>query len=463
MVALRSDQTAVVADLVAAMREHQSVLVRAPCGWGKTVLASHMALGASRKRRKVIFAVHRKELLRQTAKTFDRFGIRYGYLAGGYGMDPFCDVHIATAQTLANRRRHLKCDLFVPDEAHLWGSGVRLEIIKEARGHGAKIVPLTATPKRSDGVGLKCIADTMVQGPAEAWLIEQGFLARYRAFAPDQPDFSGLHTRNYEYVQEELEDRFSKPTVTGNRVLAYRKYADGKRLIGYCYSRKNGEDTARAFRDDGIWSKFIDGETPDHIRREVISEFADNGGALINCQLFGEGFDLSAQIGRTVPIQAVGLWCPTQSESKAIQQQMRPMRPQPDPAILLDHVNMFRDHGFPDDEREYTLEDAVKKPKSEGGEASIPMTQCAKCFYSARGAFTVCPSCKAEREVKFRKVAETEGEIVEIDREAARRARRAEQGAARTLADLVALGRSKGYRAPEQWARHVLKARGVMA
>lgn len=458
MISLRPDQITAVLDLKAAMREHQSVLLRAPCGWGKTVLASHMAHGAMTKRRKVIFAVHRKELLRQTAKTFDRFGIRYGYLAGGYGPDPFCDVHIATAQTLANRRHHLKCDLFVPDEAHLWGSGVRLEIINEARGHGAKIVPLTATPKRGDGQGLKCIADVMVRGPSEAWLIEQGFLAKYRAFAPDSPDFTGLHTRNHEYVQGELEERFSKPAVTGSRVAAYLKYAAGKRMIGYCYSRKNGEETAREFREAGIWSQFLDGETPDEVRRQVISDFADRAGVLVNCQLFGEGFDLSAQVGRTVPIEAVGLWCPSQSESKAVQQMMRPLRPQPEAAILLDHVNMFRDHGFPDDDREYSLEDAEKKTPKEGGAPSIEMTQCAVCFYAKRGSFSVCPSCQAVREVRSRKVEEVEGEIVEIDREFVRRQQKVEIARARTVDALAALVVSKGYKLA--WIPMMMKARG---
>jgi uncharacterized protein (DUF2126 family) len=57
-------------------------------------------------------------------------------------------------------------------------------------------------------------------------------------------------------------------------------------------------------------------------------------------------------------------------------------------------------------------------------------------------------------------VEEREGELVELDREAAERARvaaRVEQGRSETLADLLALAARTGKKA--NWAHHVWRAR----
>lgn len=461
-ITLRDDQLDAVHRLRRAMVDYQSVLLHAECGWGKTVASAYMASGAHAKRKRVIFGVHRRELARQTAKTFDRFGIRYGFIAAGMRRDPFALVQIASHGTLMNRPELWNCDLFVPDEAHLWANGKRAEMIAGVRAHGAHIVPLTATPEQGSGVGLANIADHIVHGPNVAWLIERGHLARYKAFAPVAPDMSGLHTRAGDYITSELEDRFSKPTVIGDRVAAYRRFASGKRMIGYCYSRSNGGETAATFRNAGIAAEFLDGETPDDQRCNVIGAFADGRvRVLVNCQLFREGFDLSAQVGRTVPIQAAAFWCPTQSLPLAVQMMMRPLRPQPEPAILLDHVNLLATHGLPDDEREWTLEGVPKKDR----EAAIMTMRCPSCFGTVRPA-RICPECghemktDADGNMKLggRVVKEVAGEIVEVDVEALRRARKQEINAARSLDALVELAKVRGYKVG--WILNTMKARG---
>lgn len=462
MITLRDDQHSTVIDLRRALLDYQSVLLHAECGWGKTVVAAYMAAGAHKKRRRVIFGVHRRELARQTAKTFDRFGIRYGFVAAGMRSDPFALVQIASHRTLMLRPERWRADLFVPDEAHLWGTGDRAEMIQGMKDQGAKIVPLTATPERGNGIGLANIADHIVHGPDVAWLIERGHLARYKAFAPVSPDFTGLHSRGGDYITGELEDRFSKPTVIGDRVAAYRRFASGKRMIGYCYSRSNGEETAATFRAAGIRAEFLDGDTPDDTRINVIKAFADGRvEVLVNCQLFREGFDLSAQVGRTVPIQAAAFWCPTQSLPLAVQMMMRALRPQDDAAILLDHVNLLRDHGLPDDQREWTLEGVPKKSR----EAAIMTMRCPSCFGTVRPV-RVCPECghemktDADGNMKFggRVVKEVAGEIVEVDVEALRAARKQEIRQARSLDDLVSLAKARGYKIG--WILNIMKVRG---
>jgi len=475
MITLRPDQIRAVEDLRAALRTHQSVILQAPCGFGKTVVSAYMASGAHQKRKRVIFAVHRRELARQTAKTFDRFGIPYGYIMAGMPANPFASVQIASRDTLRSRPGMMGCDLFIPDEAHLWSSGTGAELIDEAAKSGAHIVPLTATPARGDGKPMRRIAEKIVCGPPVRDLIARGSLARYKAYAPSRPDLSGLHTRAGEYVASEVDELMSRPGVAKDAVRFYREYASGKRMIGFAPSRLRGNEYAQEFRDAGISAEFIDGETKDAERRNVIAAFADGRvKILMNVGLFREGFDLSAQVGYDVPIEAVGLYNPTQSLPLAIQMMMRPMRPQDGAAIILDHacVTVNRDgtinHGFPDDDRDWSLDGAIKGGKS--GEATIPTVTCSACFGVFRPAPT-CPYCGVERETFGREVEEFESQMAELDPERARMesdlaqrrkdAARREEGMARTVADLVAIAKARGYK--PGWIMAKAKAKRISA
>lgn len=400
-------------------------------------MAAYLALGATRKQRRVIFGVHRRELARQTALTFEKFGIPYGYIMAGQYSNPLAYAQIASADTLRNRPNLAKCDLLIPDEAHLWGSGTREELIHDAYRDGARIVPLTATPERGDGKGLGIvkrddemfgIADAMVMGPSEAWLIQHGLLARYKAFAPVSPDMSGFHVRAGDYIVSELEDAFDKPSIIGDAVTHYVKYANGRRMIGYCFSREHGRHMAAIFNAKGISAAFIDGETPDTERRKTIWDFARGIiKVLFNCQLFREGFDLSAQVGADVPIQAVGLYNPTKSLPLAVQMMMRGMRPQDGYSIILDHANILRDHGFPDDEREWSL-DGRKKGYGAPGDRAIPKCTCGKCFATFRpNDGSRCPYCGFTKDIHGREIATIEGDLLEVDPDLVRQARREEQ------------------------------------
>lgn len=461
MIILRPDQADAVADLRSALLTKDSALLQASCGFGKTIVACFMAQQAHQKRKRVIFGVHRRELARQTASTLARFGIPYGYIMDGMPFDPMATVQIASVQTLMNRMELLKCDLFIPDEAHLWGGQRRTEIINAARKHGY-VVPLTATPRRGNGDGLGDIADVIVPGPSTSWLIANGHLARYRPYAPKGgPDLSGLHTRNGDYIPSELEERFSRPAIYGDAVSAYLQYANGKRMIGFCYSRQHGRDMVAAFTAAGIPCAWMDGDTPDDQRKAIIAAFADRTiYVLFNCQIAREGFDLSAQVGRHVPIEAVGLYAPSQSLPLAIQMMMRPMRPQEGEAILLDHAAIFASHGLPDDDRPWTLDGKVAGSKP--GQASTPTCTCGKCYAIFRPA-AVCPYCKTPRVVDGRKVDLIEAEMGELDIASLRahqekRAKTFDVNSARTVEQLADVAVKHGHKVA--WLMHKHQSRG---
>lgn len=440
----------------AALTQHQSILLRAPTGFGKSVVAAYMAQQATLRGHKVIMGVHRKELARQLSTTFRMFGIQHGFIAAGMPENPFALAQIASADTLKNRAHLIRgCKLFIPDESHLWAAQNRALLIGLAKQEGAKVVALSATPQRLDGKPLSGLFDHLVDGPSVSWLIEQGHLSSYRVFAPPGAGTEGLHTRMGDYITSELEERFDRPAILGDAVQTWKDRAQGLRTIVFAISRAHGRHVQESYIERGVSAVYIDGATPHAERRKAIEAFADGvAPVLVNIQLCTEGFDLSAQVGRDVPVEAAQLLRPTKSLALAMQMMGRALRKKPYPAIILDHVGIIKDHGLPDDEREWSLEGRTKKP----GEATIPTRTCPECFAVHRPA-RVCPECGHEYAVtEGRQIEEVAGELAEIDVDALRRERKQEVGRAKTLPELVALAKARGY--SKGWVAQLLKARG---
>ncbi|WP_454618394.1 DEAD/DEAH box helicase [Bradyrhizobium cenepequi] len=461
---LRPDQEDVRAKLRVALRSSLSVLVFAPTGFGKTVLAAKLIelLFAAKKR--VIFCVHRVDLITQTAKTFERCGIPFSYIAAGYHYNPFHRVYIASIATLKNRLGKIPADYIMVDEAHLSAASGWAKVAHHYKGEGTRAIGLTGSPERLDGKPLGDVWDEMVMGPSVRWLIEQGHLSRYRAFAPAGIDLAGVHTRNGDYVASEIDDLMSGKAVLAGAVRHWRKFAGGKRTIAFAPSVARAEQLAAEFRANGVMAVALDGNTPQQDRRSAFLGFADRQiEVIVNCQLFCEGFDLAAQVDRDVTIEAVLQHSPTQSVAKHLQQLGRGLRKKSEPAILLDLVGNLSRLGLPDDEREWSLEGRKKNGRE------VENLTCPECFATHQPA-PKCTECGHVYPVKARDgiaqgrmLDEVEGELEEIDVAALRRERAREQSSAETLDDLIKLAMARGYKSPEKWAGHVWTARQANA
>ena len=162
------------------------------------------------------------------------------------------------------------------------------------------------------------------------------------------------------------------------------------------------------------------------------------------------GFDLSAQVGREVPVETIISLRPTASLALHLQMLGRGLRRKPNPAIFLDHAGNLARHGFPDDEREWTLEGRQAR------QAAQPNPRhCPQCHALHRGA--TCPECGYQHPIQARRIEAVEGELAEIARTEARLIARREQGQAKSLDELRALAARRGYRAG--WAERVFHAR----
>ena len=458
MITLYPHQESWVKELGLAFGRHRAVLGQAPTGCGKTVAAAAIAQRAGRRGNSIIFAVHRRNLIKQTSATFDEFGIEHSVIGAGYSYDPGLDIHVASIDTLRNRMERIKSPtILVIDEAHMAAAKTWAKVANFYKSRGTRILGLSATPSRLDGKPLGDLFDHMVKGPSVKWLMDEGYLSKYVAYAPSEPDLSSVHTRMGDFEKHELIEAVDKPKLTGDAARHYLKYASGTRAICYCCSIEHSKHVAEHFNANAIPAAHIDGKTPKDEQARVIRAFADGEySVLCNVELITTGFDLSAQVGRDVPVETIIILRPTQSEALHLQMIGRGLRRKPNPAVILDHSGNILRMGLPDQEREWTLEG--KKKRAKKTEDAVPVRQCPQC-YAAHEPAPQCPQCGFVYPVQSRELEEVDGELHQITEAMIKRNKIVEQARADTLDKLIALARARGYRNPEKWASFVFASR----
>ena len=372
-------------------QKHKRVVGVAPCGAGKTIMTGWMIRESLARNKKSIFFVHRKELIEQTAKTFNALEIPYGIIAAGAPSQLEIPVQIASVQTLARRVKWLKnyfaADFLICDECHHILASSYKNVLNAFPD--AYLLGVTATPMRMGGVTLADSFDSMVESLTVNQLIELGNLTRFQYFAPEfHADLSNVQVVHGDYANDEIAKIMTEKIILGDIVENYIKHAAGKSAICYCVNVEHSKEVAAAFQAAGIPVAHCDGETPANDRAFIVDSFRRGKiKVLCNAELFGEGFDVPG-------CQAVILARPTKSLTLYIQQAMRPLRPDPnDPnkvAVIIDHVQNYIRHGMPNDEREWSLDPDVKKK-----------IECPKCgnkivpdFIMLKdGRHRQCPNC----------------------------------------------------------------------
>lgn len=452
---MRDYQVATVADLRAALRRSRSVLLVLPTGGGKTAIASFITAGTIASGKAVAFNCHRAELVEQTSLTWRKYGLPHGFIAAGRPKSNAL-ANICSIDTLKNRLLTTpEPDVCIWDECHHLGAK-GWQAVKEAWTNAIHI-GLTATPWRLDGKGLGGQFEEIVIGPTPAWLIENRYLSQYEIFAPNPPDMKGVRRQAGDFNSKEASARMDIPKRIGDILTHWRRHANGMRTVAFGVNIADSKMIVDRFNAAGIPAAHLDGDTDKAERARVIQRFASGELTVVsNVALFGEGFDLSAIAQTDVTIDCLIDAAPTQSLSAVLQRWGRVLRPKDYPAVILDHAGNSNRHGFPDDEREWSLADRERSGKGGGASDGPPPPFTCKCFRQLRRPLpTHCPHCGTQLEAEAKPVEEGEGELVKLtaaDKAAIRSKRKAEESAAVTLHELVDLARRRGYTNPQAWA-----------
>lgn len=432
---------------------NKSILIQSPTGSGKTLLTAFMLKTAAEKGMVSWFIVHRRELIKQSMEQFKFVGLHHGVISANFDSRPNQLVQICSVQTLSRRhQKYRKPNLIVWDETHHIASNSWSTI--HSHYSDSFHVGLSATPERLDGTGLNKWYGNMIHGPSVSWLIENKFLSPYRLFAPSNVSMAGIHIKRGDYDKTELSNAMDKPSITGNAINEYKKFANGKRAVIFCVSIEHSKHVVAQFQAAGINAAHVDGETNVIERDNAIEKFRQGEiHVLSNVELFGEGFDLPA-------IEVAILLRPTQSLGLYLQQVGRVLRQSPgkEEALILDHVGNVSRHGLPDDDRNWSLAGRDKR-KQTSDEPSESVKICKKCFSAQRPGPPNCRYCGEPFEIKPRIVKNVDGELSEIDIQKIRNLKRREQGMAQSMNDLIAIGKQRGYKRPYLWAKFVFNAR----
>lgn len=243
---LKDYQQKIVSETVSALVLHNKVVVACPTGSGKTVIALHGLLQTLHG--KTAWVTHRRELAKQVRD-----------------YQQSVDVFMAQSAVSGDYQN------IIIDEGHHVAAVQYRKILADFSE--SKVIALTATPYRLDGVGLgSCGFTKIIHGPDMFELTENGSLCPVRVFIPKSEKTTAW-----------------SPVASSERIAA-TKFKKG---IVYCRSVKEAAELAEILTGNGINSASIDGATNQNSREILFHEFI-NGDIKILCNhtIFTEGTDV---------------------------------------------------------------------------------------------------------------------------------------------------------------------------
>lgn len=342
---------------------------------------AEIARRTTKNNNRVMFLIHRKEVLDQAVKTFKNQNVNPDLLTAGM------------VQTLTRRVDKLPIpNVILVDEAHHALAKSYQRIL--SKFPKAIVLLFTATPHRTGRMQLDQIADDIIVGQSIHELTEKGFLAPFRYFQPPNDFDSKLLKRSStgDYTAESMQQAMSTK-IFGHIVKQYKRIASGMQAVVYTYSIDSAVEIAHKFNSEGISAIEVDGTTPKEKRDLAVQKFREQKiKILVNVNLFTEGVDLPN-------VDCVIMARPTASLALYLQFSMRCLNPREGKtAIIIDHANNFKTFGYPDDDRDWkkAIKSGKQKSKSLLTDLGISIVTCDYCFAVVKASEvknSKCPIC----------------------------------------------------------------------
>ena len=282
-------------------------LVVMTMGMGKTevflsTLADELADGLLDR---ALIIAHRKELIDQPATRIERHW-NHALPIPGIVMadrnDTDAKLVCATIQTLnaqgrlAELLRYGAFSHVVIDEAHHATATSYTAIVKQLREarSNLRLLGVTATPKRTDGDGLRKVFDRV----AFKATIKDG-ISKYKALSPfialgvELPvDISKVEITGDDYNADQLGTVLDANNVLDLVFETWQKHAGDRPTMIFTASVAQARHLAEFFRERDVAAQWASGETPKAERGQIIADYmAGQLQVIVNCALWTEGFD----------------------------------------------------------------------------------------------------------------------------------------------------------------------------
>jgi ATP-dependent helicase IRC3 len=326
-------------------------VVLLPTGTGKTFTAGLIMAAHDFHLGKILFVVHREELLTQTQEMLaEQFPHLTTGIVQGDRNETDCGVIIAMVQTLGRSPLRLAAlaktgiGLFICDEVH-HSAAPTYRAIMEAVGcfENTRSIGLTATLVRSDDLGLGDVWQRVAYTRSIEWAEENGFLVKHRNIAVEVPSLVlpkvvqapvGSYDDEPDYAPVALGEALIKAKAGEKLAHMYQRNARGRQGIVFTPTKAAALHVCDAFNDIGIVSEMITGETTKDDRKAIYARTrARETQVIVNVMVLTEGFDMPQ-------LEVCVIARPTKSKSLYIQMVGRVKRPSEGKAeaIVLDTV-----------------------------------------------------------------------------------------------------------------------------
>jgi DNA repair protein RadD len=439
----------------------RSIVLEAPTGAGKTLVASTIVQGALDKGNRVAFVVPALALIDQTVEEFYREGVRdVGVIqANHHATDWSKPVQVCSIQTIAARGYYPEAKVVIMDECHIVYDAHKkwLTAARDNPEDRTTFIGLSATPW-TRGLGRYYEEKQTVATIAE--LIEQGYLSPFRVWQAPYGDLSKVRIVAGEYVEKDLSAAMQTGDLVADIIETWKKLWGKDKTLVFAVDCNHAMSIQERFKAAGINAAYQDGTTPADERRQIKTDFHSGICPVVvsvGTLIMGVDWD----------VRCISYCRPTRSEMRYVQAIGRGLRTADGKShlVLLDHSPTTHNLGFVTDISHDELDDG--RPKRNNGEVPTDKERplpvpCPSCAYLMPKRARECPNCgHANQHISH--LVEERGELVETTANGAHM-ERARKNREYTMEDkrswysqLRAIEGARRYK--EGWAAHKFKAK----
>lgn len=277
---------------------------------------------------RVLILVHRDELVKQTLRKCEAVGLHADVEKGTQRASTLAKVVIASVQTLRGKRLarwardHFA--LVIVDECH-HAAAKSYQTVLAHFATTARVIGVTATPKRADGKDLGETFETVAYTYDIRRAIAEEFLVPIiaRRIVVDSVDLRETQTSSGsgDFVQEALAKVMEDERALRGVAFPLLEQARDRSAIAFCVSVKQAQDLAALLNQyrpgcaRAVWGDMDEDEREETLRAHAAGEFQ----FMTNCNLLEEGYD-------SPRASCVAMAAPTMSWGRFVQRAGRGLR-----------------------------------------------------------------------------------------------------------------------------------------
>jgi DNA repair protein RadD len=378
-------------------------IVASPGGTGKSHVMNRIikTLVTKWPGTKVISLVHDAKVIGQNHASMLKFwpqapaGI---YSAGLKRKEAHFPITFAGIQSVAKKaadfgKLHIiiidECDLVSPKEETFYQRFIA-DCKKE--NPALRVIGFTATPYR---LGLGCLTNSelwdeicidLTRTEKFNWFVEHGFLAPLVTKKPSaEIDVRNVSMRGGDFDEKEMQEAANTDELNEAVVSECIKYgSDRNHWLVFSSGVEHGHKLAKLFNARGIPAVMLSGKDTMAHREEMEAKFRSGEcRVLVNCGLFGRGWDLPE-------LDLIAVVRATQSVAWWVQACVRGTRiaPTKQDCLVLDFAGNIKRIGPVNDP-------IVPAPRRKGQEVAgeAPIKECPQCYSYLPIQVKICPDC----------------------------------------------------------------------